>query len=218
MKLSHVLLVCAGATGVATEVAHGAVTTYAGRVAFGQALAANAWTPVVETFEDETPGLNYGGGMVLDAVTFSRSSSYAGSYMTVTNGANATSGTNTLAVFYPVEGYVSGFLPNDTLVITLPQPVRAFGVSINTAALGPGAQSMFTDVSGEVLSSPDPFVPSQYGQFLGIISDTPFSVVTIRGNAFATYVLDDVTYSVPTPGAAVLLGLCGLVARRRRVS
>ena len=51
---------------------------------------------------------------------------------------------------------------------------------------------------------------------VGLISDSTFDTVTIRATAGDSFGIDAVSFGVPTPGTAALLGLGGLSASRRR--
>ncbi|MCI0529143.1 MAG: hypothetical protein L0Y56_17035, partial [Nitrospira sp.] len=107
--------------------------------------------------------------------------------------------------------------PIDTITFTFDTPILAFGISFNTDAILFDAYRITTDLGDVAPSAYDPFpglVPPT-GQFAGLISDTPFSVVTITqgpSNLNQAFTLDDMTYArssaplIPEPSTFILLG------------
>ena len=117
------------------------------------------------------------------------------------------------------------FSPGETISFSFPGSIIAFGISINTFAQGAGAFSATNGLGDVALSVFDPFPGSSTGQFVGFISDTPFSAVTIAAPGGYTYTLDDLNFvpvAVPpvvVPGPATLIlvgaGLAGAASWRR---
>jgi PEP-CTERM motif len=111
-----------------------------------------------------------------------------------------------------------------TLTITLPTAVTAFGLDFS--ALFADTTASFTLSNGfttTVVNDFDPDTNILGTQFLGFLSTTPFTTITLSVPEDASWVVEDVTTgtasSVPEPSTWVMLlagflGL-GLVARRR---
>lgn len=111
----------------------------------------------------------------------------------------------------------------DGSVVTLnfDNPVNAVGLDlIGTANFGDPAEAALTVetsadesltlIEGEPNSANDTF-------FAGFVSNTPFDSITITNSYDGdSYGIDSVSYGVPAPGSAALLGLAGLAATRRR--
>jgi hypothetical protein len=115
-----------------------------------------------------------------------------------------------------LEGY---FYPEDTITFSFSDPIRAFGIDINTFATADGT-FMATTSAGYVLSVFDPFPGTNTGQFVGFSSDSDISFVTIGRNPSTegySYTLDTMRY-VPLPTSLLLLGsgLAGLGLWRLR--
>lgn len=86
-------------------------------------------------------------------------------------------------------------------------PILAFGINVNTFATLPGSYTITTNLGDSAPSGFDPFPGFLTGQFVGLISDTPFTSVTFDSVGGFEYTLDDLTYApVPEPGTMVLLG------------
>lgn len=152
-----------------------------------------------------TPDVTYGasGGDVIVTDTFLTT--------TVPNGIGSTS-----------AGF---FTPTESAIFTFSSAITAFAIDINTFASTDGAYSALLDTSESVLSIFEAFPNFSTGQFLGFVSDTPFSQITISANTGFSYTLDTLVYgdaaavqSVPEPGTLALLGLglVGMAARRRK--
>jgi len=125
---------------------------------------------------------------------------------------------------------VGFFQSSETATFQFANPITAFGIDVNTFADTEGAYQAALDNGGSVTSFFDTFPGFFTGQFLGFISDTPFSTVSVSALTGFTYTLDTLIYGdaravsdprvVPLPAAGWLLlsgmGLLGFLQRRRR--
>ncbi len=103
------------------------------------------------------------------------------------------------------------FGPADTITFSFNTPIHAFAIDINTFADQDGDFSATINTTSgqtEIYSIFSP-VPT-YGQFIGFVSNTPFTDVTIAAEANYSYTLDTVQYgnvsAVPVPAAVWLFG------------
>lgn len=122
---------------------------------------------------------------------------------------------------------VGFFTATETAIFTFHLPISAFAIDINTFATTDGAYTASLD-TGDVVTSLFEVFPSQLtGQFIGFVSDTPFTSVTIDATTDDfSYTLDTLTYgdaeevigNVPIPTAAWLFGsaLLGLIGVKRK--
>jgi hypothetical protein len=120
-----------------------------------------------------------------------------------------------------LDGY---FYPEDTITFSFSDPIRAFGIDINTYAIADGAFKAITS-QGEVLSVFDPFAYDEetpVGQFAGFSSDVDIYLVTIAATdplSDNSYTVDTMRY-IPLPPSLWLLGSglagLGLVRLRKR--
>jgi hypothetical protein len=178
--------------------ANAAIITFPNRAAFDLGVTGE----IVETWEDNAVGTVIPDGGILDGIIYS------------TPGPDATVGNLFLPLSPPNSlGDVSDgfFSPGETISFSFPGPIIAFGISINTLAQGAGAYSATNDLGDVVLSSFDHFPGFSTGQFVGFISDTPFSAVTIAspGDFTNGYTLDDLNFvpvAVPGPATLILVG------------
>ncbi len=101
----------------------------------------------------------------------------------------------------------------DSLFITFDSPITAFGADF--AAFNDGHLRTTIVVSTEVLNPPA--TAGNDVRLFGFTSDTPFTVVEARAVDNDGYAIDNVSYSVvPEPAMICLLGLGGLLLRRRK--
>lgn len=110
------------------------------------------------------------------------------------------------------------FGPSETMTFTFHSPTTVFGIDINTFATG-ADYTLSTNTGSTAISGYDPFPGYATGEFVGLVSSTPFTTATITpaGNfAVDSYTLDNLVYT-PEPSYFLLLGavLPGLVLLRR---
>jgi hypothetical protein len=135
-------------------------------------------------------------------------------------------GSNDLSVPYAVNSVFDGSLP-DTIVITLPAATTAFGLNFNT--LFTSTTETFTLSNGFSTSvSPTPNINSGGPnlQFIGFISDDPFTTIILSvPNDQSLVVADFTTADANVPAvpesstwAMIIMGFAGVgfIARRRR--
>jgi hypothetical protein len=119
------------------------------------------------------------------------------------------------------------FYPQDTITFSFSDPIRAFGIDINTYVTADGTFKAVTS-QGEVLSVFDPFAYDEeetfVGQFVGFTSDVDIYWVTIASinpDPYSpySYTVDTMRHT-PLPPTLWLLGPglagLGLVRARRR--
>ncbi len=104
-----------------------------------------------------------------------------------------------------------GFFNDEIATFVFTMPITAFAIDINTFAEADGAYSATLNTGDVVLSLFEVFPGQITGQFIGFVSDTPFSSVSISQNDAFTFTLDTLVYGdaatvvVPLPGALLLL-------------
>ncbi|MEM7680544.1 MAG: PEP-CTERM sorting domain-containing protein [Planctomycetota bacterium] len=106
---------------------------------------------------------------------------------------------------------------HESAVLSFPTPLTAFAATFESPASSNGLEVTIDGV--EVDTFPLFLAGGGQGQqFLGFISDTPFSTVTITSSfGGETFFLDNIEVEVvPEPASLALLGLGGLMAARRR--
>lgn len=207
----------------ATSAAQAAIVSYGSRNAFDAAFAGS----VRENWDGFANGTQFADGSSANGITYFSSAGNAlvTSFFLPSTFPNGLGDT--------VEGF---FLAEDAITFTFSAPLLAFGIDINTASVIAGAYAATTEDGDVAASVFDPFPGFGTGQFIGFLSDTPFTSVTIVGTPAAqgdAYTLDTLRAvneqppnGVPEPGslalaAAALAGLGaawgrgGLVRRRR---
>lgn len=113
------------------------------------------------------------------------------------------------------------FFPEDSIFVTFPEPVYAAGVFINADE---GSDEYFLGVASifAAVATSGTFDPDFGLYFVGLISDTPFTMIEIGAGVDAPsgWNIDNLTYQgVPEPAtwALLLLGaLCCVLGRRLR--
>jgi hypothetical protein len=135
-------------------------------------------------------------------------------------------------IFTIENNLTSGLVPTDgdqvlrsstfdgaIITFTFDQPVLAAGFDIIGAGNfgGPGEITLANNLgeSTTVFSGSNNNTNETF--FAGIVSDAPFQTLTLTntfdGDSFG---IDAVSFGIPSPGAAGLLGVAGLAATRRR--
>jgi hypothetical protein len=193
--------------------AHATITPFLSRAAFDLAVPG----ATVETWDDNAAGTTIPDGTSLDGVSYTTT---PGPDAQVTDGFQALSLPNTLGD--AGDGF---FGPTETIRFGFPGGALAFGISINTFATAPGAYTATTDLGDTAPSAFDPFPGLPTGQFVGFLSDTPFSTVTLAAPSGLSYTLDDLNFlpvtvppvAVPGPATLILVGagLAGAASWRR---
>ena len=158
------------------------------RATFQDAVAGGTVTG--QDFDALTPGTVL---TTLDGVTYSAS----GGNVIVTNSFLTSTSPNGIG-----STSLGFFSPNEIVTFVFDEPITAFAIDVNTFATADGAYFAFLE-SGDFVSSVfDVFPGFTTGQFVGFLSDTPFSSVTIVGVAGFSYTLDTLVYG---DGAAIFL-------------
>ena len=127
---------------------------------------------------------------------------------------------------------VGFFLTTDSLTLTFDSAITAFAIDINTFATADGSYSGLLNTGDTVDSIFETFPGFGTGQFIGFISDTAFTSLTISSPGGFAYTVDTLIYgeardviepgAIPEPGTWALMiggfGLAGASLRRRRES
>jgi hypothetical protein len=213
VRLAFVLLATVGLSSKASEATS---FPFSSRAAFEAALT--GVPRVLEDWEAYPTDFVIANGSTLNGITYFFSSGdgrVADNYVPLsTPHSLAKTGTPGIDDFFAVGESVGFFFPT---------PILAFGININTFATAFGDYSIAAflgaDPVGFALSGYDPFPGIETGQFVGLISDTPFDFVAFGAPGPLPYTLDDLTYvAVPEPASLLLMGagLLGLAALRSR--
>ncbi len=119
------------------------------------------------------------------------------------------------------------FLSTETATFTFDTAITAFAIDINTFANTDGGYQAVLSTGDSVTSVFEVFSGFSTGQFLGFVTDAPFTSLTISALTGFSFTLDTLAWGdaagvvdpvIPVPGALVLLltGLGGLGLIRRR--
>lgn len=186
--------------------AHAVITSYSTRATFNAAAGALN----LQDFESYTPATNIFLGTPYDFGDFS-----------ALNDANTGGGT----IRFP--GLVNGSIEIEGSIriggaefhLTFDYPITAIGFDADNLADQRFDDLIFNNSSGDVVGIHD---SADRVRFWGFISDTPFTDLTIRQTGFGSgggttdgFRFDDMAYSAPAPGAAVV-GLMAWACHRRR--
>lgn len=200
-------LAAATSTLALSSAAHASITQYSTRAAFNSASGAT----VIQSFNSFAPTVNAFNGHAFDFGDFS-----------AINGVNSSAGGSIVS-----PGVVNGSveilgvtkIANAQITFTFDFPITALGFDADNFADQRFESLIFDNAAGDTVVV---FDAVDQVRFWGFTSDTPFTTLTVRQTGFSAggtnsdgFTIDDVTYT-PTPGAAALLGLGGLVASRRR--
>lgn len=203
-----------GAAAVATPALAGGLTIYTDRASWEAALGGAS--AIVEDF-NSTALQVISDGQTLDT-----------GLIQITRDGSANGGDGALAIspgslFGNFDGTnhldgETGAAPHEDVIIGFNgQNIFAFGADWVSPFSGDG---IVLRVGEEIISLES--ITGFNSGFLGFVSDSDtFSSVTIAGNPDditfqELWQADNVSYAVPAPGALALLGMAGLVGRRRR--
>jgi hypothetical protein len=198
---------------VTASVANAAPIVFSSRVSFDAAYTAPTLTEGWDGLAAGTAILN---GSTVNGVTYNSNTGGAdvlGGYFNTTNPNQLTGHTR--------GG--SGWQFGDTLTMTFPFAVSAFGIDFNTFAAANGAFKATTNMGEVITSFYDPFPSASTGQFLGFSTSMAFTSITIEHSLNVdSYGLDSMRAqaAVPDAGSSLLLlgmSLAGLRAWRKRI-
>lgn len=113
----------------------------------------------------------------------------------------------------------------DTLTLSFASPIGAFGMDINTFATGGGAYRAVLNTGDDAFSIFETFPGAGTGQFIGFVSDSPFTSLTLSAESGFAYTVDTIRFgdraafgAVPEPSTwlLLLLGFFSVGAGMRR--
>lgn len=210
MKPMHLVLGLVLAGG--TSVADAAVLASLDRATFQTAIS-GATTLGVQDFDSLVAG---------SLLTNDGNVSYAASTGTplVTSTFLTSTGLNGLG-----RDGVGFFLASDTASFTFGTAITAFAIDINTFAATDGAYDVLLNTGDTALSIFETFPGRGTGQFIGFVSTSPFTTVTLRANSGFPYTLDTLIYGaasevlggIPEPAnwAMLIIGFAGIGSAMR---
>ena len=120
------------------------------------------------------------------------------------------------------------FSSTDAATFTFLNAISAFAIDINTFATAAGSFDVVLNTGDQAFSIFETFPRAGTGQFIGFVSDTPFSTVTLTANTGASFTLDTLLFgsraavvgAVPEPGTWAMMligfGAIGGALRKRR--
>jgi hypothetical protein len=107
------------------------------------------------------------------------------------------------------------FGASELSTFTFANPITAFAIDVNTFATTNGSYTATLNTGDVVLSLFENFPGFATGQFIGFVSGTPFSNVTIAATSGFTYTLDTLAFGsaagLAVPGPVAGAGLPGLL-------
>lgn len=160
------------------------------------------------------------GGQVVGTESFN---SFAGFYTTVSSTLGSTNWTASAAPggLYADMSYMSTNLPDDALTFSFSPGVRAVAGNIFGTDIAFNPVTCVVNVTLSNGTSYEGFT-SGPGDFVGFYSSSAditslsIAAVPMKSGAGVYATIDNLYLAVPAPGAAALIGLAGLAARRRR--
>lgn len=218
--LARLFLVLLGVAGVTSTAAEATTIAFTDRLTFYTVIVGVPGTGV-EGWDLYAADYVIANGSTLNGITYNFSSGDGrvdNTYLPI----SSPNGLGKVATNGGPNFFVGGG-GGDVIGFGFSQPIYAFGISINTYEDQAGAYQFAAYSGGSLvgfaLSGYDPFPGTTTGQFVGLISDTPFDFVGFTSTSALGYTLDDMTYvATPEPATLLLLGggLLPFVARRLR--
>jgi hypothetical protein len=195
--------------------ADAAIVTFPNRIAFDATFP----TALIENWDSFAVGTMFANGSTVNGITYNSSTGVA----TVDDSFFPTTPPNSLG---RPNGGLFFFSDGDTMTFGFPTPIIAFGIDINTFETLPGGYTATTNLGDVAPSVFDPFPGLTTGQFIGFVSDTPFTSLTIAEVNDESYTLDTLRHvpaavdgAIPEPYAFLVwagLAACAAVYARRK--